>query len=168
MTARKRVVCVGNELCHDDGVAAAVGRALEPYVNLADLEIVFAAEFGLSTLDAFLDVQQVVVVDAITTGGVPGACSLHADLDFMPSATCSVGHAITLSSLLELVARLRDDATPPRVSVVAVEAENLAPFGICLSPRVQQAIPLAVELVLQAVSEQGSDQAPPAHSIGKS
>lgn len=168
MTVRKRVVCVGNELCHDDGVAAAIGRALEPYVDSADLEIVFAAEFGLSTLDAFLDVEQVVVVDAITTGGAPGACSLHEDLDFVPSATCSIGHAITLSSLIELVARLRDDAVPPRVSVVAVEAENLAPFGIRLSPQVQQAIPHAVKLVLQALSAQRSAQAPPAHSIGKS
>ncbi|HMA92685.1 MAG TPA: hydrogenase maturation protease, partial [Polyangiaceae bacterium] len=91
MKQRKRVVCVGNELCHDDGLAAAIGRILESSLDTSQVEVVFAAEFGLSTLDAFLDVQQVVVVDAIATGGAPGTCCLHEDLSFIPSATCSIG-----------------------------------------------------------------------------
>jgi hydrogenase maturation protease len=150
--ALQRVVCVGNELCHDDGVAFAVSRALRAQApTLEGVEIVHIAEFGLSSLDAFLDVEHVIVVDAVTTGSQPGNCHRLDTLEFAPSSTCSIGHAISLSSMLELVSHLQGTERTPRVTVVGIEAENLLPFGTTLSPAVQAAVPKAVELVLLAL-----------------
>jgi hydrogenase maturation protease len=146
---KQRVVCVGNDICHDDGVARMVGQTLEDDPRLPKgVEIVHIAEFGLSALDAFLSAEQVVLVDAVTTGNRPGTCSVVSRLDFVPEATCSIGHAITLGSMLELVAHLQPAGCVPEVSVVGIEAENLAPFGTTLSPAVLEAVPKAVELVL--------------------
>jgi hydrogenase maturation protease len=150
--ARQRVVCVGNELCHDDGVAFAVGSALTARVaSLASVEIVNIAEFGLSSLEAFLDVEHVIVVDAVTTGNQPGSCSKLASLEFAPSSTCSVGHAVSLSSLLELVSHLQGTERTPRVTVIGIEVENLSPFGTTLSESVSAAVPKAVDLVMTAL-----------------
>lgn len=149
---RQRVVCVGNPLCHDDGVAYAVANVLETSVGShEDVEIVTIAEFGLSSLDAFLDVEHVVVVDAVTTGHQPGSCRKLEQVAFSPSATCSVGHAISLSSMLELVEHLQGPEQLPRVTVIGIEALDLTPFGTALSEPVAAAVPKAVELVLTAL-----------------
>jgi hydrogenase maturation protease len=135
---------VGNEICHDDGVAFVVARRLRELAVPAS--VIEVGEFGLSCLDAFLDAAQVVVVDAIATGLPPGHCQLFENTSFIPEATCSVGHAISLASMLELVAELSADV--PRVSVVGIEAEDLSPFGERLSPKVRAAVPEALRLVL--------------------
>jgi hydrogenase maturation protease len=145
----QRVVCVGNSLCHDDGVASAVGQLLESHATmLGSFEVVHVAEIGLACLDAFLGVEHVVVVDAVVTGNPPGDCRVLANLEFTPRATCSIGHAVTLASLLELAAQLAPKDRAPRVTVIGIEAENLEPFGTTLSPSVLAAVPQAVELVL--------------------
>jgi hydrogenase maturation protease len=142
---RRRVLCVGNVLCNDDGVALAIAERLR--AESVDAAILEAGEFGLSCLDAFTGASQVVVVDAVTTGDPPGLCKVWTDPSFIPSSTCSIGHAISLSSMLELVSELGGGAIP-RVSVVGIEAENLAPFGSVMSQPVLDAIPQAVKLVL--------------------
>jgi hydrogenase maturation protease len=112
-----------------------------------EASVLEAGEFGLSCLDAFLGASQVVVVDAITTGDPPGHCKVWTEPSFMPSATCSIGHAVSLASMLELVSQL-EDVCCQRVSVVGIEAADLTPFGTTLSPSVREAIPKAVQLVL--------------------
>ncbi|MGC4068590.1 MAG: hydrogenase maturation protease [Polyangiaceae bacterium] len=141
----RRVLCVGNEICHDDGVAFVIARRLRELAVPAS--IIEVGEFGLSCLEAFLGAAQVVVVDAIATGLPAGQCRLFENTSFIPEATCSVGHAISLGSMLELVAELAPGDVP-RVSVVGIEAGDLSPFGEGLSPGVQAAVPEAVRLVL--------------------
>jgi hydrogenase maturation protease len=141
----RRVLCVGNALCNDDGVALAVAERLRALS--ANASVIEAGEFGLSCLPAFEGASQVVVVDAVKTGDKPGSCKVWTDPSFIPSSTCSIGHAVSLASMLELVAELEQGAIP-RVSVVGIEAFNLNPFGTELSQPVQDAIPEAVRLVL--------------------
>lgn len=151
---QQRVVCVGNPLCHDDGVAFVVRAALTPSLSSrTDVELVDIADFGLASLDAFLNVEHVVVVDAVTTGRSPGTCRVLETLEFAPKMTCSVGHAVSLASMLELVALLQGVERTPKVSVVGIEAENLMPFGTAISSAVRAAVPKAVELVLAALSQ---------------
>lgn len=145
----RRVLCVGNVLCNDDGVALAVAARLREMALGAT--ILEAAEFGLSCLYAFEGASQVVVVDAVATGANPGDCRTLTDLSFIPSSTCSIGHAISLASMLELITELGEGSVP-RVSVVGIEAENLSPFGTDLSPRVYDAIAHAVELVVSELA----------------
>lgn len=152
MMATRRVLCVGNELCHDDGVASVVGRLLERHgSDLDDVEVIHAAEFGLSSLDAFLGAEHVVIVDALVTGQTPGTCRIIDGNDFAPAASCSIGHAITVSSMIELVARLSPEGKAPKVTLVGIEAENLLPFGTTLSASVEAAVPAALALVQTAL-----------------
>lgn len=139
----RRILCVGNLLCHDDGVALVIAQRLRE--ARVPAEVIEAGEFGLSCLDAFQGAEQVIVVDAVSTGAPPGTCALYSDLSFIPSSTCSVGHAISLASMLELVRTLGERV--PRVSVIGIEAACLSPFGTRLSDAVEAAIPAAIELV---------------------
>lgn len=145
----RRVVCVGNALCTDDGVALAVAEALEARTDLPqDVEILRVPEFGLSCLDAFRGVAQVVVIDAVAMGAPPGTCSVLENPELLPRASCSVGHATSLTALLELVEQLDAGQQTPSVTVVGIEAGCLAPFCTTLTPAVHEAIPKAVELVM--------------------
>jgi hydrogenase maturation protease len=151
---QQRVLCVGNDLCHDDGVAKIVGELTRERCQLLpEVEVVFAPEFGLSSVDAFLGVDHVIVVDAVVTGRRPGTCRQMPPDDFSSSASCSVGHATTLHSMLQLVARLQGSRGAPTVTVIGIEAENLTPFGTTLSDPVSAAVPQAVDLVMGSLDE---------------
>lgn len=152
--SRRRVLCVGNDLCHDDGVASVVGRLLESSgEDLNGVEVIYAAEFGLSNLDAFLGAEHVIIVDAMLTGKSPGTCSVLDAPSFAPSASCSIGHAVSISCMLELVTRLSPDGKAPKITLIGIEAENLMPFGTSLSTSVEAAVPAALALVRSALRE---------------
>lgn len=155
----RRVVCVGNELCSDDGVAMLVAQALEACADLAEhLEILRIPEFGLSCLDAFRGAEQIIVVDAVVRGDPAGTCSIVERPMLRPRATCSVGHAISLPSLLELVAHLDSTSRVPAVTVIGIEAEDLTPFSTSVTPAVLAAVPRAVALVKAELLEPLRDE----------
>ncbi|HEY5961739.1 MAG TPA: hydrogenase maturation protease, partial [Polyangiaceae bacterium] len=113
--------------------------------------IVRVAELGLSSLDAFLEVEHVIVVDAVVTGRQAGSCSYLSQLAFAPSASCSIGHAVPLDALLTLVDALGSDGQAPGVTIVGIEAVDLSPFGTNLTPEVEAAVPKAIALVRAAI-----------------
>jgi hydrogenase maturation protease len=136
----RRVLCVGNELCHDDGVAIRVAEILTRLPGLG-AEIIILSELSLDTIEWMLDAERLVVVDAMVTGRAPG----HVMVDRHPrrtrEATTSVGHAVTLGAILELADHLRAGHAPLRTTLIGIEAADMSPFGITLSPKVRAAIP---------------------------
>jgi hydrogenase maturation protease len=145
----RRVLCVGNSLCHDDGVAFAIADSLRELG--IDAEILEAGEFGLDCLDVFIGASHVVIVDAVCTNEAPiGHCTVLSDPTIIAKGTCSIGHAITVSAMLELV-RTLEHGRLPKVRLVGIEAGNLAPFGTTLSPAVRASIPAAIRAIFTAL-----------------
>lgn len=143
----RRVLCVGNELCHDDGVAIHVGEILRRMPCLG-ADVVVLAELSLDTIEWMVDAERVVVVDAMVTGSAPGRVMVDRHPRRTREATTSVGHAVTLGAVLQLADRLRDGHAPLRTSLIGIEAADMSPFGTTLSAKVRAAIPLAVCAVL--------------------
>lgn len=152
-----RILCLGNELACDDGVAIRVGRVLARLPLPSGVELVVASAVGLDLLEAVSGTARLVVVDATVTGGRPGALTTLTGeqlqgLDSTPYCC----HAIGLPELLLLAARLEPDRRAPEISFVGVEAVVLDRFGTALTPAVAATVPDAVEAVLTAIGAEPS------------
>jgi hydrogenase maturation protease len=150
MTARPGavvVVGVGNSLRGDDAAGLEVARRLaaEP----GDESVVVLAHEGepVDLLEMWDGASAVVLVDALSTGGHPGA--VHRFDASRVRAPAHVGgaastHALGLTEAVELARTL--DRLPARVTLFGVEGGDFA-TGQGLSPEVTSALPALVAAV---------------------
>ena len=144
-----RVLGIGSADRGDDGVGPAVARAVARR-GLPDVEVSWPSE-PLDLLDAGPETDLVVVVDAVRSGGVPGAVHV-VDLraEVLPDWTgAGSTHAVGLDAAVELARAL--GRMPQRLVVVGVEAEQFT-VGMPLSAAVRDAVGPAAAEVLRLVS----------------
>lgn len=148
------ILGVGNSVLCDDGVgirvAVEVGRLLsDPAITVAE-----AYDGGLSLIEAFLGYDHVVLIDAIQTrNGTPGDVYELRPEDFVSARHLSSPHQVTFATALELGRSLGLDM-PSRIDIVAVEVEDVTSFAETCTPRVEEAIPVAVERALRKCRKQ--------------
>jgi len=132
------VIGVGNDQRGDDGSGLEVARALRSRLE-GKARVEECTSEGIALLDLWRDADQVLVVDAVVSGGVPGTVHrFEAGDGFSPgmhSATSTHG-----LSLAEAVALGRGLGCLPRHLVVyGIEVDNLA-VGSGLSPPVARGV----------------------------
>ena len=151
------VLGLGNPILTDDGVGIYVVRALAgnhrglPLRD--DVAFAEASVGGLRLLDAIAGYERVVMVDAIQTpDGEPGEVYRLCPSDLRASLHSGSTHDLSLPGALALGRglgmRLPDDED---IVIIAVEVEDVLTFGEACTPRVQAAIPQAVQMVLEEV-----------------
>lgn len=154
---RSLIIGLGNPILGDDGVGWRVAEELKRVIAERSLpiEVDSLAVGGLSLMERMVGYDRVVVVDAIRTGAGPiGMVTLFAlaDLPDPSAGHLASGHDANLHTALAagraLGVELPEDT---RISIVAVEAESVYDFQETLSPAVEAAVSLAVQLALQAL-----------------
>lgn len=151
--ARRRVICLGNDIAGDDGVGLAVGRALASAALPAGVEVELAGCLELEFIDTLRAGDALLLVDAVEMGEAAGTCRLVAlDPDSLPAGQqATPAHGLALGRLLELGRRLRPDAMPRRLDLLGIQPARLDRFDDALSPAVAAAVPRAVERCLRWV-----------------
>jgi hydrogenase maturation protease len=148
------VVGLGNSDRGDDGVGLAVARTVAE-LGPAGVDVIEHADpSGL--LDLIEDRPIVVIVDALRSGAAPGSIQVMDTGPGMPpiavglrTAAPSAGtHALGPNESVELARAL--GRLTGRVVLVGVESTAFQP-GTELSEAVEQALPRAVDAVLQAL-----------------
>jgi hydrogenase maturation protease len=147
---RACIVCMGNELVADDGIAIRVGRALRRLGLPPSVRVEFQPHLGLDLIDLFRPGERFVLVDAMQTGAPPGTCRALdlAEVEEL-AGTPFCCHAMGLPEVLTVVRRVAPERLPTGLSFVGVEAAILDRFDPALSPEVAAALPGAVETVLR-------------------
>jgi hydrogenase maturation protease len=150
-----RILCLGNELARDDGVGIRVGRVLQSLPLSDGVEVVLRPALGFDCLDDCQGCDHLIVVDAASTGEVPGTCRLQ-EVDALAPSAPPFGstHALGLGQVLEVARRL--GRLPSSIRVVTVEAGSFEPNSVELGPAVAAALPTAVEQVLDLVGASGA------------
>ncbi len=150
---RAQVVCLGNELRMDDGVGIHVGRRLEARGLPAGVTLQYAPSAGLDLLEALVEAELVVLVDALQTGAAPGTCQVLEPSDWLPAAErpTSWCHGASLDQVLVAARALRPGHDLPRVLVVGVEAQEMGRYATELTPAVAAALDDAVARVLALI-----------------
>ncbi len=148
------VVGLGNPILGDDGVGWRVAEFLE--VELADspVDVECLALGGLSLMERLIGYERVIVIDAIQTEeGKIGAVSQF-NLQEIPDLTTghtTAVHDTSLHAALEL-GRQMGAELPGKIEFVTIEAEEVYDFSEEMTPAVETAVPLAVDLVLSLLT----------------
>ncbi|MFZ0325639.1 MAG: hydrogenase maturation protease [Actinomycetes bacterium] len=144
------LIGLGNPDRGDDGVGVEVARRI---ASLAPPGVdVLEVDDPASLIDAWADVEQSVVVDAIRSGAEPGTViTLDVTDTALPAGGWATGgtHALGLAAVVELARRL--DRLPRRLHIVGVEVGPLDQ-GAGLSAAVASAVGPATDAALLAVA----------------
>jgi hydrogenase maturation protease len=144
------VLGLGNPILRDDGVGWRIVEQAERAVAVDGVEFDCVALGGLALMERLIGYRRAILVDAMQTeeglaGQVCRLC-LH-DLPTMHSGSV---HDASLKTALEL-GRSLGAQLPEDILIIGVEAAEVLDFGETLSPPVEAAVPVAVDMILAAL-----------------
>jgi hydrogenase maturation protease len=152
VTAKKTVFLgLGNDILGDDAVGLKVAREIRRRLSGADnMEVFETSEMGLSLLDFIVGFDDLILVDAVQTGGASPGFVHEWDDGGLQVLSRGSPHFLGVGEVLALGRRL-GLAVPQRVKVFAVEVQD--PFTVTesLTPALRQALPAIVEHVFRAI-----------------
>ncbi len=162
--ARTLILGVGNPILRDDGAGRLLVQLLRRHVSSTEVELRETGLAGLNLVEALSGFDSAIVVDAIQSGGVPGEVYCLRPEDFHTEKVSRYDqHSTGLLPALELGKSL-GWPMPEDVTIVAIEAGDVANFGGELTPAVKKAIPAALDLILELLDER---QQQPRETRGK-
>jgi hydrogenase maturation protease len=148
------VIGLGNPILGDDGVGwRVVEEIARQTVSNPEVEVDCVSLGGLSLMERLTGSERVILVDSIYTGKNPDGTIRQLSLNEIPDI--SSGHTASAhdTSLLNAMKLGRSMEIPlpsdKNVFIIAIEAENVYDFSEMLSPKVEAAVPQAVEIVLK-------------------
>lgn len=150
------IIGLGNPILTDDGVGVKVAyRLMEAIDNQQYPEITIreASAGGLRLMEAMLGFERVILIDAFlldektTQPGQIHRLTLDDLQELSPTQHSASAHDTTLVTALA-AAREMGYAVPSDVLIFAVEVENILEFSEDPTPKVAQAIPRVVDMVL--------------------
>ena len=151
---KRAVVCLGNELVGDDGVGIRIGRVLQRLPLPSTIDVLIRPNLGLELIELLDEYEEIVIVDAMTSGRTPGTCDALAVAETSKMASCpSCSHSLGIPEILQLVAQMYPDRAQRAVRIVGVEAASIDRFEVGLSEPVQAALPDAVAKVLEMLPD---------------
>jgi hydrogenase maturation protease len=157
------VVGLGNPILGDDGVGWLVADQVRQVLDKGDLPTAVAQSIevdslalgGLSLMERLIDYNRVIIIDALSTRDTPPGTVDIFPLEKLPDL--SVGHTTaahdtSLQTALK-VGRSMGAHLPEQIMIVGVEAKITYDFSEELTPPVEAAIPKAVQIVMDLLSE---------------
>jgi hydrogenase maturation protease len=143
------VIGIGNEDRGDDGVGLVAIRALEEQ-GLQEVICKQSTGDGMALMDLWEGFNNVILIDAMLSGGTPGAiCRFDANKEAIPARLSSHStHAFGVADAIELAKTLYE--LPTSLIVYAIEGKDF-PAGVGLTPEVEHAASVVVRLVTREV-----------------
>lgn len=158
------IVGLGNPILGDDGVGWKVLEQIKQRYQEKGIPEPFETDFlavgGLRLMERLVGYENVVLIDAITTGRMPPGQVVCLSLDDLPNhAIGHLGsaHDTSLHTALE-IGRCTGAQLPEKISIVAIETENKLEFSEELTPLVAASVTEAVERVLPLILEYRTDE----------
>lgn len=147
------VLGLGNPLRADDGVGHAVVNQLGRKLHHEEVDIKAVSTWGINLLEVIQGYENLILVDAIRTGGEPGKIFKLGVKDLGESGHSSLSHTTSLLEVLEVGKLLLQDKMPKKITIFAVEADDKDSFSEELSPRVRNSVPRVVTLIEEEVAK---------------
>jgi hydrogenase maturation protease len=143
------IIGLGNPLLRDDAVGLHVARQVRAALgDREDVEVVEEACGGLRLMERMVGFDRAILIDAIRSGRPPGTV-LTLDPREMRTQHSASAHDVNLPTALALGRRTGARLpTDDRLSVIAVEADDVETFGETMTDPVEAAVPRAAERVL--------------------
>jgi hydrogenase maturation protease len=148
------VMGVGNILLKDEGIGVRVVRQLEnEYTFSPDVALIDGGTDGPHLTSLVADFDEIIVIDAVEGGEEPG--TLYRFNLNQISFEIPTHLSIHEMGVLEALKEVRLLGKKPEVTFIGVEPEDISPWGMDLSPVVEEKIPEIITLVFKELSERG-------------
>ncbi len=155
MIPRILVAGVGNVLLQDDGFGPHAIARLESGFELDGcIELLDLGTPGLDFVDYLVGRDVLIILDALSSGGEPGEIltfNRQQLQEFMPNMRLSAHQPCLQETLFTAETA---GVCPPEVLLVGVVGKHFE-VGTELSPTVQQAMPIALELIAEVLRQYG-------------
>jgi len=154
------IIGLGNPILTDDGVGVKVARLLEEKINLTahpGLEITEASAGGLRLMEAVLDFDRVILIDAYylhperTKPGKIHRLNLDDLRGVSPTQHSTSAHDTSLITALDAADQL-GYKVPSDFTIYAVEVENILDFSETPTPAVAKSIPVVADMIIEDFS----------------
>ncbi len=154
------IIGLGNPILTDDGVGVKVAREIEKRVDLRvhpELTITEASVGGLRLMEAVLDYQRVVLIDAYyldpktTNPGTIHRLELDDLRAISPTQHSTSAHDTSLVTALDAAQKMGFQV-PEEFIIFAIEVENILEFSETPTPAVAAAIPQVADLIINELS----------------
>jgi len=143
------VLGLGNSILTDDGVGPQVARELEGRLDQQEATVMEASLAGLNMLDLLAGYDRAIIIDAIQTIGGKAGQIYRLDLEaFNATRHAASPHDVNFATALELGNQL-GLALPSQIDIFAIEVADTSRFSEECTPKVTEAIPLCVEMIVQ-------------------
>ncbi|MFC2004914.1 hydrogenase maturation protease [Chloroflexota bacterium] len=143
------VLGLGNPILSDDGIGPQIAKELEGRLDQQEVTVAETSLAGLSLLDLLTGYDKAIIVDAIqTVGGKPGQIYQLDPEAFNATRHASSPHDINFATALEFGNRL-GLALPQQIVIFAIEVHDASTFSEECTPKVREAIPVCVEMIIQ-------------------
>jgi len=145
------VMGVGNILRRDDGFADAVLKELELRDLPETVELFDAGTSAIDLMDVFDGREHLIVLDAVR-GGQPAGTLYRFSPDQVESGALPMNslHQVGLLETLKIGELV--DCKPKATVVIGAQPADTS-LGIGLGPEIMQAVPRAVQLVLDEIAQ---------------
>ncbi len=148
------ILGLGNSIRCDDGVGNRVAQALESKVHDPEITVMEANADGLSLLDLLPEYERAIIIDAIETPqGKAGQIYRLDKQDLVSYDYTPTTHNVGIGTALQLGNKL-GVTLPEDVIIFAVEVADVISFSQELTPKVEEAVPRVVKMILQEVGSQ--------------
>jgi hydrogenase maturation protease len=152
------IIGLGNPILGDDGVGWKVAQEIElqlPSSALGPSSVVVEcfALAGISLMEQMIGYERVILIDSLNTGNHHQGTVVTFNLDELADLTyghSASAHDLSLKNAL-VMGRSMGLSLPndKNVHVVAVEAQHVYEFGETLTPKIEAAVPVAVDEVFK-------------------
>jgi hydrogenase maturation protease len=146
-----RIIGLGNEFRGDDAVGLLAARRLRERLDTS-VEVLEAEGDGLALLDLMEGADQVMLIDAVKSGGHPGT-TIRLDLSeksrwggLVPCST----HAVGVAEAIDLARAL--GRLPKQIILYGIEIDSLE-SGAALSESVRSGLERVVEQMLKEIEK---------------
>lgn len=154
--AHTLIIGLGNPILTDDGIGVLVAEEVRAHLNgTPGIDIKEVSVGGLTLMETMVGYDRVILIDALyRPGGIPGTfhrLNLEDLHSLSPSQHLSSPHDVTLSTAID-VGRKMGMTLPDKITIFAIEVENITDFSDQPTPAVASAVPMVVQAVLHEIS----------------
>lgn len=150
---------VGNILLKDEGVGVRTIEKLQAEYSFSpNVECMDGGTRGIYLMDAIMNCDRLIVVDAVLNGGKPGDMYLLTGLDMGKSIAFK--NSMHQTDLIETLATCEVVGNCPQTVVIGVEPEDFTPWGLELTPAVQARLEDLCQAVLKEIQAGGGEYEP--------
>ena len=151
---RTLVLGIGNPILGDDGIGFHIAQELAKQIKDENIDVKDTSADGLSLLELIVGYDKLIVIDAIMTEDkkVGEIYRLKPEDTGEPARSTISPHHSNLATTIEIGKKLFAKHIPEEIIVFAVGTREVAKVTEEVTPKVKEAIPKVINLVLEELS----------------